>query len=387
MPTNNENNYSDFLNNWQNNSQYFEMLKVMAKLSRLFSENEIPYLDYRLTENLFCKYYDAINDARSCTAYDARIKALGIGIKTFIISNDSSTEKIAEFNKLRPELNLHTGKELAIKIAEFRNSRMQLAIDTFNVTDSIYHIVGRQIGQLRIFNVPYEKINIENIHLDKDTPASISFYDDKNFYTFNKSKSVLQKRFQVPKIFKDINVEIIDEPLNLLLNLSKSDKLETYKAKQKGIDYVVLPLYNEKTYQIPEKSGLNQWNAGGRKRNENEVYIPIPIKIHQLYPTFFPKRDEPFLLELPDGKMLNAKVCQDNGKALMSNPNSDLGEWILRKILKKKVGELVTMNDLFYFGIDSIYIEKVFLQEDAEIKHFRISFTNVDYERYSDFIE
>ena len=23
MPTNNENNYSDFLNNWQNNSQYF----------------------------------------------------------------------------------------------------------------------------------------------------------------------------------------------------------------------------------------------------------------------------------------------------------------------------------------------------------------------------
>lgn len=71
----------------------------------------------------------------------------------------------------------------------------------------------------------------------------------------------------------------------------------------------------------------------------------------------------------------------------MSNPNSDLGEWILRKILKKKVGELVTMNDLFYFGIDSIYIEKVFPQEDAEIKHFRISFTNVDYERYSNFIE
>jgi hypothetical protein len=71
----------------------------------------------------------------------------------------------------------------------------------------------------------------------------------------------------------------------------------------------------------------------------------------------------------------------------MSNPNSDLGEWILRKILNKKVGELVTMSDLIYFGIDSIYIEKVFPQEDTETKHFRISFTNVDYERYSNFIE
>ena len=118
----------------------------------------------------------------------------------------------------------------------------------------------------------------------------------------------MQKRFLVPNTFKDIDVEIVDEPLNLLVNLFESDKLDTYQAKQKGIDYVVLPLYNEKTYQIPEKSGLNQWNAGGRKRNENEVYIPIPIKIHQLYPTFFPKRDEPFMLELPDGKILNAKV-------------------------------------------------------------------------------
>lgn len=71
----------------------------------------------------------------------------------------------------------------------------------------------------------------------------------------------------------------------------------------------------------------------------------------------------------------------------MANPNSDLGEWILRKILKKKVGELVTMSDLIYFGIDSIYIEKVFPQEDTETKHFLISFTNADYERYSNFIE
>ena len=77
------NNLESFLNNWKGNSTYFEMLRLMASLSRLFSESATPYLDYRLTENLFCKYYEAQNDARSCTAYDARLSSLGIGIKTF----------------------------------------------------------------------------------------------------------------------------------------------------------------------------------------------------------------------------------------------------------------------------------------------------------------
>lgn len=102
------------------------MLGLMASLSKLFSENDVPYLDYRLTENLFCKYYNAINDARSCTAYDARFVGLGIGVKTFILNNNASTEKIAEFNKLRPHLVYLRGIELAKKLAEFRNSRCQV---------------------------------------------------------------------------------------------------------------------------------------------------------------------------------------------------------------------------------------------------------------------
>lgn len=117
-------NLESFLNNWRNNSTYFEMLQLMASISRLFSESATPYLDYRLAENLFCKYYDAQNDARSCTAYDARLAGLGIGIKTFILKNGSSIEKIAEFNKLKPILNELKGKKLAKQIATFRNERM-----------------------------------------------------------------------------------------------------------------------------------------------------------------------------------------------------------------------------------------------------------------------
>ena len=156
-------NLAEFLSSWNSNEKYFEMLGLMASLSKLFSENDVPYLDYRLTENLFCKYYNAINDARSCTAYDARFSSLGIGIKTFILNNNASTEKIAEFNKLRPQLENLKGERLAYKLAEFRNERMRFADDTFNVNESLYHIIGRCSGLLRIFNLPYERINIECI--------------------------------------------------------------------------------------------------------------------------------------------------------------------------------------------------------------------------------
>ncbi len=387
MQTNNFNNLQTFLSNWKQNDKYFQMLELMAKLSKLFSENEVPYLDYRLTENLFCLYFQALNDARSCTAYDARINNLGIGIKTFIIDNNSSLEKIAEFNKLKTELNKYSGKELAIKLATFRNDRMQFANDTFNVTETQYHIVGRKKGFLRIFNSPYEKINIQSIKLDKDTDKSLSFNDGINEYTFNKSKSVLMKRFVVPNDFKDIDIEIIDNPLLILEELINNNRKITLapKALQKGVDFVILPLYSVRQNKVPEKSQLNQWNADGRKRDINEVYIPIPKAIHKFYPNFFPKRETPFSLSLPDGTILSAKICQEGGKALMSNPNKALGEWILRKILHKKEGDLVTMNDLNKYGIDSIYVEKTHTKGNDELEKFKISFSS-NYRSYSNFI-
>lgn len=130
---------------------------------------------------------------------------------------------------------------------------------------------------------------------------------------------------------------------------------------------------------------MNQWNAGGRARDDNEVYIPIPIEIRRKYPDFFPDRDTNFVLELPDGKRLQAKVCQDGGKALMSNPNSDLGEWLLRKVLKKRPGELVTMSDLLRIGIDSVMITKK-QNTNEGMAVFGISFFDTP-ESYDDFTQ
>lgn len=386
MQTSNFANLNEFLNGWNSNDKYFEMLGLMASLSKLFSENDVPYLDYRLTENLFCKYYKAINDARSCTAYDARFSCLGIGIKTFILNNNASTEKIAEFNKLRPQLATLKGEELAHKLAEFRNERMRFADDTFNVSESQYHIIGRSSGLLRVFNVPYERINIDKIHNVKDKGASVSFEDDKNIYSFNRSKTVLMKRFEVPDIYRDVTVDILSDPLILLEQLLIDKPKDIYRPIVKGYDYVILPLYSTRQNgEVPQKSGLNQWNAGGRARNANEVYIPVPLKIHHLYPNFFPQRDEPFELQLPDGKILSAKICQEGGKALMSNPNSDLGEWLLRKILKKKEGSIVTKLDLDKFGFDSIMVVNTHNVNDEGLKIFKLEFAE-NQTNFQDFI-
>lgn len=382
------NNLKEFLIGWKSNDKYFEMLSLMAQLSRLFSESDVPYLDYRLAENLFCRYYKALNDARSCTAYDARISGIGIGIKTFILNNNQSKEKIAEFNKLKPTLEKLHGLDLARKIGSYRNDRMRLANNTFDVNETTYHVVGRTSGMLRIFNCPYEEVDIDNILLQKEDDKTIIFEDGKNEYSFTKSKSVLMKRFKiVGEDFKDVKIEILDNPLDLLEEFFGKHQKEIVEAKKHipGIDYVMLPLYSVRKHEVAPKSGLNQWNANGRPRHHDEVYIPIPKTIHKLYPDFFPPRDVDFTLYLPDGKSMSAKICQADGKALMSNPNRSLGEWILRKILNKQPGELVTMDDLNRYGFNSVCVENLHSLDQQGRMEYRISFAEIP-ESYNRFI-
>jgi hypothetical protein len=105
-------------------------------------------------------------------------------------------------------------------------------------------------------------------------------------------------------------------------------------------------------------NGLNQWNANGRKRDFGEIYIPIPAELHHKYPVFFPKRDEYFSLQIPTGEIFSAKVCQENSKALMTNPNKALSDWLLRKVLQLKESELATIEKLDKLGFDSVIITK-----------------------------
>ena len=61
---------------------------------------------------------------------------------------------------------------------------------------------------------------------------------------------------------------------------------------------------------------------------------------------------------MPDGTVISAKVCQQDNKAIMSNPNKILGEWLLRKVFELPEGTLVTYEMLQRFGVDSVVFTK-----------------------------
>jgi hypothetical protein len=52
----------------------------------------------------------------------------------------------------------------------------------------------------------------------------------------------------------------------------------------------------------------------------------------------------------------------------MSDPNKILGEWLLRKVLKLKYGQLLRYNDLQEIGIDSVVLIK------KDLNNFHIDF-------------
>ena len=357
---------------------YEKYIQSIASLSGLFSESKIPFLHYRVAENIFCKSFGAENLSRSDISYDAKLKNTGIGLKTFIVSNNTTIEKIAEFNRHSSELKNLNNEQLIEKVSNLRNERIYFANRVYGIEKAIYHCLARQKNQINIFETNYEPIDINGIKNIRITKPSIFFEDDKNEYSFNFSKSTLYRKFYIPNNSFNIKINIIHEPYELILKFFEKYNFE----QQKELENVILPLYstrnrkNEKV--VPAKSGLNQWNASGRQRNLGELYIPIPRKIHQFNSNFFPPRDKIFYITLPDGNKLFAKVCQEGGKALMTNPNKALSEWLLRKVLKLKLGEILTYQHLKILGIDSVKITKI----DKE--NFKIDFAKIG--SYEEFI-
>lgn len=166
-----------------------------------------------------------------------------------------------------------------------------------------------------------------------------------------------------------IKVDILTDPIDALRKISIANEDVVIDFSQS----VIIPLYSIKNGEkiIFSKSGLNQWNAGGRARNYDEVYIPFNSTLREMYEGFFPPRDTPFEVMLPNGDTMSMKLCQENCKALMSNPNKALGKWLLRDVLKVPYGQIITYKDLLEIGIDSVSFKKI------EDKKYMLDFKNV----------
>lgn len=339
--------------------QYYKLLQVNAALSRLFSDSPTPFLQYRVVENAYCRSFGAINLSRSDTAFDAQVGGIGVGLKTFICAGDKSLEKVAEFNALAPSFRELRDRELAERVLTLRNERIQLAQDLYGVQGAIYHIVARRSGELVLFDTSYKQEDIALISNIQDNGKAVRFTLGEEYYSFNRSKSTLYREFILPEHLQHIPIEIIEDPFELLLQLFEGQGSSASKVQLEEKKQVVLPLYSTqkgKNREVPERSGLNQWNADGRPRSYGEVYIPIPREIHKQHEGFFPPRDEPFALRIPTGEILQAKVCQDGSKALMTNPNDAIADWLLRRLFRLEEGELLTRKLLDELGFDAVVI-------------------------------
>lgn len=355
---------------------YEKLLKIVGSLSNLFSDSSIPYLYYRVAENAFCRAFQASNLSRSDCSVDAAKDFVGFGLKTFLYGNGKTYQKVAEFNSDRALYKDLPPRELLEKIASLRNERVLSTKRIHNLKDVFYHCILRDSNKFLVYEEPMELVDIQNIKAIKAKDSSIYFEDGKHEYSFLLSKSTLTKRFTTKKTIYEFDVSILDDPFTLLEKAFLDFNTLTKSNFEYVKDTVYLPLYSEK--RDFSASGLNQWNAEGRKRDPDEVYISIPAFVRQNSPSFFPKRNVPFTLNLPNGEKLTAKVCQDGGKALMSNPNKALGKWILRDVLNLKQGELVTKERLNILGIDSVRIDKI---NDFE---FDINFSQIgSYQEFS----
>lgn len=367
----------------KNREKYKEMLCIMGKLSNLFSENECPYLAYRAHENIFCRYLEAENLARLDCSADAKKGKIGIGLKTWMGSDD---QKVAEFGKLKKSYEGLTGMELVRRIAEYRNERIRVTMKLYGIDEMIYHVVKRVPGAMQILECSFEPIDIDKIKINerKGNDNNTYFTDGKHEYHFSISKNTLFMIFRDMEKLDEFEVEILDDPYKLIMTLMSverpnidekdyfvnSEYVKTnvsYREDSRKKQQLCLPLYSRKGDKkfVAEKSGLNQWKAAGRVRDTNEIYIPYNATDRNRDLEFFPPRDTPFILHLPDGTEMSAKVCQEAdknnpkiGKAIMSNPNKLLGKWLLRDVFELKEGTVVTYEMLEKFGVDSVIFTK-----------------------------
>ena len=407
----------------RDDKNYARLLSAMASLSGLFSNNISPYIDSRFVERLFAATTGGLDLGREDCSFDVLLDgSVGVGIKTFLGGNgNSKTEKVGEFTALarKGHFNILDKKKLVERVAESRNARIMSDVAEYGIDldKCVYHCLIRFPSAALVHEEPYRLIDASNLRPTNshgvevkewgDVANGVHFTDGISKYTFNISKNVLFKRFEFDRNKPCIPLSIHKNPLDILLQLGNGDStgkalavevdlgraVTTIDSLIAGTDYVVLPLYSLRSGEVAEKSGINQWNAGGRARTFGEAYISIPAEIHRRFPEFFPDRDTHFGLCLPNSNQVHqAKVCQDGGKALMTDPNFELGRWLIGVIDPSipaedfngpvKGHQPFQYSDLLAIGKDSVRVSK---DQDDRGYVYRAEFAPLG--SYPDFIE
>ena len=231
---------SDFLTDWKRYSVYYEAMREMASLTKLFNNYKVPKIDYQFCETCYCEWFNAQNVSTGSTPFDAILGILGVGLKTFIYEGNETWEKVSEFNKIAPELKGLSDIEIVRKISILKNERLTESMKKYGVTKTIYFCVGRRskkdeekngIKELLFFIYDYSPIDISNITITDSTDKRILFNDGINDYKFTFSKSTLYQRFVAPEDTKYIQFKVNPNPWRRLIRPKFEKLLEWFKIK------------------------------------------------------------------------------------------------------------------------------------------------------------
>lgn len=382
--------------------QYIQFLQVYGALTNLFLQKKgssIPYLDSKFQETVYSKIFNGENVDIGNTPHDVLSifgnDRIGIGIKTWMNSKPSF-QKVMQIKRYQKEIELHRrDKEaLATKISEIKNEKMRSDYERLGLSEdkNIYHFITRDEGRFTVNECAYPLIDIKNLKDFKLTETSLSWSDGRKDYKYTFSDSQIFQKFDNKSkdtfLLNQFDIKIIEDPFDFLLK-AYLDLVDVTKEEISDIVEIYLPLYSYRSKEVKEKSGLNAWNSVPKNKNSNsprplnEIYIPIPIELHNKHPNFFVKdikkiievrksksnSEKPevrFNLELPNGKIIPALLTGDNlknfqsGSSIQRDQNgalygqNALGQWLLVDVLGLKSREKVTREWLKKKDTDSI---------------------------------
>lgn len=388
-------------------SRYESLIRAIGSLSGLFGDGVNANIHYRTVERLFIYTTKAKDLTRKDKVFDALVGKhfeIGVGIKTFALQAKgviSKMEKVQELTRIagRGDLKNLSPEEIVNRVAEIRNKSIKSDSNQFGVDiqKSIYHCLIRIGDSAYIHEQHYPLIDLSSLAPvnsrgkplrrwgRKSKGSTIHFFDGNHHYSFHNSKNTLNMRFEFPGLLKSARFDMTripniwdildaDQLLATLTDRSTDKKIplsgHSNSLGEAGVDYVVLPLYRQTRdgKEVSLKSGINFWNAGGRRRKYGEAYVPVPKVVYDIAPHFFPRVGKSFLVQLPDRTSpVKASLCQANGKALMSEKNNELCQWLYRILDPELSDEAFNLppnrppfeyKDLTEIGSDCVVVSK-----------------------------
>jgi HKD family nuclease len=249
------------------------------------------------------------------------------------------------------------------------------AIYYFSQLDKILSING---GGIRISNVPFHsKLYLSKTGKNKRFWLGSSNCTENGLFSWHEANiEVIDKSAitQATRIFNELFIN--SKPVNSVKVVKHRWKIKSGAALSFSTspdfpaeepDTFELSLLDN-TGKVPEKSGLNWWNASGRPRKPDEVYIPIrkSALIAMRNVLGFVKRGDEIDAITHDGFTFKVKFAGSEAKDGIDPKNLEssgeltiFGKWILRKALKICPYTLVTKEILERYGRTSLTFYKL----------------------------